>query len=195
MIKNNLNIAQVNCSGISSSLFLLFDSKILCAGYLLRESHLRWGARTLKHFPLWSLPQQRTRGHHQVPLFHLPHLLQSIAQLHGSSPFPQNPSELKRKNRIKEMTNPPSPSHQNWVKYKEGEVEANACLVTATNQMGLKSQILVFSGLDWLSERSKKSLHNLSCNSGEDVHLKAIIFLCTASGKAFTMETTSGDQS
>lgn len=111
MIKNNLNIAQqVNCSGISSSLFLFFDSKILCSGDLIQESHLRWGARTLKHFPSWSLPQQGTRGHHQVPLSHIPHLLQSIpgcfeAELHGSSPFPQNHSELKRKNRIKGMTN------------------------------------------------------------------------------------------
>lgn len=55
MIKNNLNIAQqVNCSGISSSLFLFFDSKILCAGDLLQGSRLRWGARTLRHFPSWS---------------------------------------------------------------------------------------------------------------------------------------------
>lgn len=42
MIKNNLNIAQqVNCSGISSSLFLFFDSKILHAGHLLHESRPR----------------------------------------------------------------------------------------------------------------------------------------------------------
>lgn len=111
MIKNNLNIAQqVNCSGMSSSLFLFFDSKILCSGYLIQESHLRWGARTLEPFPSWFLPQQGTKGHHQVPLSHIPHLLHSIpvcsgAELHGSSPFPQKLSELKRENRIKEMTN------------------------------------------------------------------------------------------
>lgn len=47
MIKNNLNIAQqVNCSGISSSLFLFFDSKALCAGCLLHASRPKRGART-----------------------------------------------------------------------------------------------------------------------------------------------------
>lgn len=58
MIKNNLNIAQqVNCSGISSSLFLFFDSKILHAGYLLHESRPRCGGQDfLKHVTSWSLP-------------------------------------------------------------------------------------------------------------------------------------------
>lgn len=58
MIKNNLNIAQqVNCSGMSSSLFLFFDSKTLCAGYLLHESRPRRGGQHfLQHVAPWSLP-------------------------------------------------------------------------------------------------------------------------------------------
>lgn len=62
-------------------------------------------------------------------------------------PLPTKPFRIKKEKQNK-GNDQPSPSHQNWVKYKEGEVEANACLVTATNQVGLKSQILVFSGLD-----------------------------------------------
>lgn len=194
MIKNNLNIAQqVNCSGISSSLFLFFDSKILCSGYLIQEPHLRWGARTPKHFPLWSLPQQGTRGHHQMPLSHIPHLLQSIppcsgAELHGSAPFLQNLSELKRKNRIKEMTNPFPAIKTGWSTRKE---RWKQCLLGhCQNQMALITNPCVFS-IRLTFWRVQKSLHNLSCNSGEDVHLKAIISLYTASGKAFPMETTS----
>lgn len=61
MIKNNLNIAQqVNCSGISSSLFLFFDSKILCAGYLLPESRPRCRARTSPSTSLCGLYQGQT---------------------------------------------------------------------------------------------------------------------------------------
>lgn len=192
MIKNNLNIAQqVNCSGISSSLFLFFDSKILCLGYLIQESHLRWGARTLKHFPFWSLPQQGTWGHHQVPLLHILHLLQSIpvcsgAELHGTSPFPQNLSELKRKNRIKEMTNPLPAIKTGWSTRKERWKPVSAWPLPQSKWV--LSQILVFSRLDWLSERVQKSLHNLSYNLGEDVHLKSIISLCTTSGKAFPLQ-------
>lgn len=74
MIKNNLNIAQqVNCSGMSSSLFLFFDSKILCSGYLIQESHLRWGARTLEPFPLWFY-HNRGQGDTIRCHFHISHI-------------------------------------------------------------------------------------------------------------------------
>lgn len=113
MIKNNLNIAQqVNCSGISSSLFLFFDSKILCSGYLIQESHLKRGARTLKHFPLWPFTTTGDKGTPSGATFTYPTFAAkqipvcSGAELRGSSPFPQNLSELERKNRMKEMTNP-----------------------------------------------------------------------------------------
>lgn len=144
MIKNNLNIAQqVNCSGISSSLFLFFDSKILCSGYLIQEPHLRWGARTLKHFPSWSLPLQGTWGHHQGPKnnFYISHICckANSCVLWGRAawqlPFPTKLFRIKKENQ-NIGNDQPSPSHQNWVRYKEGEVETRACLVTATNQMG-----------------------------------------------------------
>lgn len=112
MIKNNLNIAQqVNCSGISSSLFLFFDSKILCSGYLIQQSHPRWGPGPSSIF-LCVLYHNRGQGDTTRCHFHISHICCkafpacSGAELHGTAPFPQNLSELKRKNRIKEMTNP-----------------------------------------------------------------------------------------
>lgn len=50
----------------------------------------------------------------------------------------------------------------------------------------------MFSALDCLSEKVQKSLHNINYSSGEQaVQLTAINSLCTASGKAFTVETNS----
>lgn len=149
MIKNNLNIAQqVNCSGISSSLFLFFDSKILCSGYLIQESH--WGGGPgPSSSSLCGLYHNRGQGDTIRCHFYLSHICckANSCVLWGRAawqfPFPTKLFRIKKEKQNKGNAQP-SPSHQNWVKYKEGEVETRACLVTATNQVGLITNPCVF---------------------------------------------------
>lgn len=58
-------------------------------------------------------------------------------------PFPTKPFRIKKEKQNK-GNDQPSPSHQNWVKHKEGEVETSVCLATVTNQMGLITNPCVF---------------------------------------------------
>lgn len=98
MIKNNLNIAQqVNCSGMSSSLFLFFDSKILCSGYLIQESHLRWGARTLEPFPSWFYHNRGQRDTIRCH-FHISHISCVLwGRAAWQFPFPTKAFRIKKR--------------------------------------------------------------------------------------------------
>lgn len=85
MIKNNLNIAQqVNCSGISSSLFLFFDSKALHAGSVLHESRPGCGVWDFLEQSLCGLFQGQTAmANPSVPRSNIPHVAKPYCQQRG----------------------------------------------------------------------------------------------------------------
>lgn len=135
MIKNNLNIAQqVNCSGISSPLFLFFDSKARRAGYVPRV----WGLGFPQAVASWSFPGTDGDGKPVDTTVNIPRVAKPYSQPQGRAMWhlslPTNLPVLQRKKGIKERTNA-RPAIQTQVKREEGEVEANSVdFVTVTNQ-------------------------------------------------------------
>lgn len=158
MIKNNLNIAQqVNCSGISSSLFLFFDSKILCRGSAPGVSP-EVGGQDPQALPFLVLTTTGDKGTPSGATFTCPKFpAKHCWVLWGRAAWqlPQNLSELKRKNRIEEITNPLQAIKTGWSTRKERWKPRPDWSQPPTKWVW--SQILVFSGLDWLSERVQRS--------------------------------------
>lgn len=128
MIKNNLNIAQVNCSGISSSLFLLFDSKILCAGYLLRESHLRWGGQDPQALPFVVFTTAEDKGTPSGTTFSSPTSPAKYCTATWQFPLPTKPFRIKKEKQNK-GNDQPSLSQPSKLGEVQGRRGGSQCLL------------------------------------------------------------------
>lgn len=158
MIKNNLNIAQqVNCSGISSSLFLFFDSKICKVSTPWVSPKVR-GQDFPEHVTLWSLPGTDGDGKTLGTSFTSPMFVAKRYHMQGGRDMrrfslpTKSFSIIKEKQKKGNAQPSPQPSRTGWSTQKERRKLRVATLSLLQIKSGCLKPMSCISGLDWLSE-------------------------------------------